>query len=126
MKVFQKLIVAFALLSVAINCYAINEIKIIKLAHSLDANHSVHKTMVKSLTGFATPIFWGKSYTSLQQGVVDGAENNPPSFYISRLNEVCKYYSLGRGRKVGLRSSSRTAIFSNLFTTTHLVVTKFV
>jgi TRAP-type C4-dicarboxylate transport system substrate-binding protein len=33
-------------------------------------------------------------YTSLQQGVVDGAENNPPSFYLSRHYEVCKYYSL--------------------------------
>jgi TRAP-type C4-dicarboxylate transport system substrate-binding protein len=25
---------------------------------------------------------------------VDGAENNPPSFYTSRHYEVCKYYSL--------------------------------
>ncbi|MDB4636243.1 TRAP transporter substrate-binding protein DctP, partial [Flavobacteriaceae bacterium] len=33
-------------------------------------------------------------YTSLQQGVVDGAENNPPSFYLSRHYEVCKFYSL--------------------------------
>ena len=36
----------------------------------------------------------GELYTSLQQGVVDGAENNPPSFYLSRHYEVCKYYSL--------------------------------
>ena len=33
-------------------------------------------------------------YTALQQGVVDGAENNPPSFYLSKHYEVCKYYSL--------------------------------
>ncbi len=26
--------------------------------------------------------------------MVDGAENNPPSFYLSRHYEVCKYYSL--------------------------------
>ena len=50
--------------------------------------------MVKSLGGSATPISWGELYTSLQQGVVDGAENNPPSFYLSRHYEVCKYYSL--------------------------------
>ena len=31
-------------------------------------------------------------YTAIQQGVVDGAENNPPSFYLSRHYEVCKYY----------------------------------
>lgn len=50
--------------------------------------------MVKSLGGSPTPISWGELYTSLQQGVVDGAENNPPSFYLSRHYEVCKFYSL--------------------------------
>lgn len=50
--------------------------------------------MVQSLGGSATPIPWGELYTALQQGVVDGAENNPPSFYSSRHYEVCKYYSL--------------------------------
>ncbi|WP_242158648.1 TRAP transporter substrate-binding protein [Aestuariivivens sediminis] len=50
--------------------------------------------MVKSLGGSPTPISWGELYTSLQQGVVDGAENNPPSFYLSRHYEVCKYYAL--------------------------------
>jgi tripartite ATP-independent transporter DctP family solute receptor len=50
--------------------------------------------MVKALGGSATPISWGELYTALQQGVVDGAENNPPSFYLSRHYEICKYYSL--------------------------------
>jgi tripartite ATP-independent transporter DctP family solute receptor len=50
--------------------------------------------MVKTLGGSPTPIPWGELYTALQQGVVDGAENNPPSFYFSRHYEVCKYYSL--------------------------------
>ncbi|MAU26805.1 MAG: TRAP transporter substrate-binding protein DctP [Muricauda sp.] len=50
--------------------------------------------MVNSFGGSPTPISWGELYTSLQQGVVDGAENNPPSFYLSRHYEVCKYYSL--------------------------------
>ena len=50
--------------------------------------------MVKSLGGPATPIPWGELYTSLQQGVVDGAENNPPSFHLSKHYEVCKFYSL--------------------------------
>jgi TRAP-type C4-dicarboxylate transport system substrate-binding protein len=51
-------------------------------------------TMINTLGGAATPISWGELYTSLQQGVVDGAENNPPSFYLSRHYEVCKYYAL--------------------------------
>ena len=50
--------------------------------------------MVRSLGGSPTPISWGELYTALQQGVVDGAENNPPSFYLSGHFEVCKYYAL--------------------------------
>ena len=50
--------------------------------------------MVAALGGSATPISWGELYTALQQGVVDGAENNPPSFYLSGHYEVCKYYAL--------------------------------
>ena len=50
--------------------------------------------MVRSLGGSPTPISWGELYTALQQGVVDGAENNPPSFYLSGHYEVCKYYTL--------------------------------
>jgi TRAP-type C4-dicarboxylate transport system substrate-binding protein len=50
--------------------------------------------MVNQLGGSPTPISWGELYTALQQGVVDGAENNPPSFYSSRHYEVAKYYSL--------------------------------
>jgi len=50
--------------------------------------------MVRALGGSPTPISWGELYTALQGGVVDGAENNPPSFYLSHHYEVCKYYSL--------------------------------
>ena len=50
--------------------------------------------MVSSLGGTGTPIAWGELYTALQQGVVDGAENNSPSLLTSRHYEVCKYYSL--------------------------------
>jgi tripartite ATP-independent transporter DctP family solute receptor len=50
--------------------------------------------MIAAMGGAATPIAWGELYTALQQGVVDGAENNPPSLYLSRQYEVCKYYSL--------------------------------
>ena len=50
--------------------------------------------MVTSLGGSPTPISSGELYTALQQGVVDGAENNPPTFYLSRHYEVCKFFSL--------------------------------
>ncbi|MFC6634386.1 TRAP transporter substrate-binding protein [Microbulbifer taiwanensis] len=50
--------------------------------------------MVNTLGGAATPVSWGELYTALQQGVVEGAENNPPSFYLSKHYEVSKYYTL--------------------------------
>jgi len=62
------------------------KIRVMSSATSMD--------MVKALGGAATPISWGELYTALQGGVVDGAENNPPSFYLSRHYEVCPYYSV--------------------------------
>lgn len=50
--------------------------------------------MVEALGGSPTPIAWGELYTALSQGVVDGAENNPPSFYSSKHYEITKYYTL--------------------------------
>jgi tripartite ATP-independent transporter DctP family solute receptor len=50
--------------------------------------------MLQLLGGSPAPIAWGELYSALQQGVVDGAENNPPSFHLSRHYEVCKHYSL--------------------------------
>ena len=50
--------------------------------------------MVRAFGASATPIAWGELYTALQQGVVDGAENNPPSFHLSRHYELCRYYTI--------------------------------
>jgi tripartite ATP-independent transporter DctP family solute receptor len=57
-------------------------------------NSIMSMKMVDEMGGSPTPIAWGELYTSLDQGVVDGAENNPPSFRTSRHYEVCRYYSL--------------------------------
>ena len=46
--------------------------------------------LVSALGGSPTPVSWGELYTSLQQGVVDAAENNLPSFYSSKHYEICK------------------------------------
>lgn len=50
--------------------------------------------LVRALGGAAAPIAWGELYTALEQGVVDGAENNPPSFHLARHFEVAPYLSL--------------------------------
>ncbi|MBR0573088.1 MULTISPECIES: TRAP transporter substrate-binding protein [Pasteurellaceae] len=50
-------------------------------------------SMVKFLGGNPTPLAYGELYTALQQGVVDAAENNIPSFTLSRHSEVAKVFS---------------------------------
>ena len=57
-------------------------------------NNEISIKMVNSLGGSATPMAFSELYTAIQQGVVDGAENNPPSFVSSNQYEVSKYYTL--------------------------------
>ena len=46
------------------------------------------------MDGNATPMAFAEVYQSIQTGVVDGAENNPPSYESTSHFEVAKYYSL--------------------------------
>ena len=57
-------------------------------------NNQMAINMVNSMGGAATPLSYGELYTAIQQGVVDGAENNPPSFVSSNHYEISKYYTL--------------------------------
>lgn len=57
-------------------------------------NHQMSVDMVNAMGGAATPMAYGELYSALEQGVVDGAENNPPSFVTSRHYEIAKYYTL--------------------------------
>lgn len=50
--------------------------------------------MVKALGAAPTPISYGELFSALAQGTVDGAENNPPSFFLSKHFEECKHFSL--------------------------------
>ena len=52
--------------------------------------------MVRSLGADAVPMPLDEVYQSLAQGVIDGAENNWPSFESGRHFEVARYYSLTR------------------------------
>ncbi len=51
-------------------------------------------SMVESMDGNATPMAFAEVYQSIKTGVVDGAENNPPSYESTNHFEVAKYYSL--------------------------------
>ncbi len=50
--------------------------------------------MVNSMGGNGLPIAYNELYTAMQTGVVDGAENNPPSYESGKHYEVAGYYSL--------------------------------
>ena len=50
--------------------------------------------LVQALGANATPMPYGEVYTALKTGVIDGAENNWPSYESSHHYEVAKFYSL--------------------------------
>lgn len=56
--------------------------------------------MLEVLGGKPVPIPFGELYTALNTGVVDGAENNPPTLHTSRQYEVSATYCLDEHTRV--------------------------
>lgn len=54
----------------------------------------LYVAMVNALGANAVPIPLGEAYQALAQGVIDGAENNWPSFLSTRHNEVARFLSI--------------------------------
>ena len=52
--------------------------------------------MIEAMGGNATPMAYGEVYQGMVQGVIDGAENNFPSYESSRHYEVAPVFSLTR------------------------------
>jgi len=50
--------------------------------------------LISCLDAVATPMPFGEVYSALQTGVIDGAENNIPSYYSTSHYEVAKYITL--------------------------------
>lgn len=59
-------------------------------------NSDVAVALVEALGADAAPVPYGEVYQGLLQGLVDGAENNFPSFESSRHFEAARFYSLTR------------------------------
>lgn len=59
-------------------------------------NSDLYVSMIRALGADATPMSLGEVYQSLVQGVIDGAENNWPSYESGRHFEAAPYYSLTR------------------------------
>jgi tripartite ATP-independent transporter DctP family solute receptor len=56
--------------------------------------------MCEALGAVATPMPYGEVYSAIQTGVIDGAENNWPSYDTSSHFEVAKYYTLDEHLRV--------------------------
>ncbi|GEA50521.1 C4-dicarboxylate ABC transporter substrate-binding protein [Vibrio inusitatus NBRC 102082] len=56
-------------------------------------NSPIDIDTMKSLGASPVPISSTEVYSALQQGVVDGAENNIPTYFANRHYEVARYYS---------------------------------
>ncbi len=56
--------------------------------------------MVAAVGANATPMAYGEVYSSLQTGIIDGAENNWPSYESTSHYEVAKYYVLDEHTRV--------------------------
>ncbi len=56
--------------------------------------------LVEALGAVATPMPFGEVYSALQTGVIDGAENNWPSYYSTSHYEVSQYFTLNGHTRV--------------------------
>jgi len=59
-------------------------------------NNDLYSGMIKALGGNPSPMAFAEVYQSLKTGVVDGAENNWPSYESTGHYEVAKYYSISQ------------------------------
>ena len=57
-------------------------------------------SLVKAFGAVPTPMPYGEVYSALQTGVVDGAENNTPSYFSASHYEVAKFYTLDEHTRV--------------------------
>ena len=57
-------------------------------------------SMVNSFGAAAAPMGFGEVYTAIQQGVIDGAENNELALTNNKHGEVAKYYSYNKHQMV--------------------------
>lgn len=69
---------------------------------------------MKALGANGVPVAWGELYNALQTGVVDGAENNPPSLISMKFYEVSKYFTLDEHMRIPDVNVVSTRVFNRL------------
>ena len=69
---------------------------------------------MKALGANGVPVAWGELYNALQTGVVDGAENNPPSLISMKFYEVSKYFTLDEHMRIPDVNIVSTKVYNKL------------
>ncbi len=69
---------------------------------------------MKALGANGVPVAWGELYSALQTGVVDGAENNPPSVFSMKFYEVSKYFTLDEHMRIPDANIISAKVFNKL------------
>jgi tripartite ATP-independent transporter DctP family solute receptor len=70
--------------------------------------------MVEALGAVATPLSFGEVYSALQTGVIDGAENNWPSYLSTSHYEVAKYFITDEHTRVPEITIASKKVFDKL------------
>lgn len=70
--------------------------------------------MVQALGAIATPLPFGEVYSALQTGVVDGAENNWPSYLSTSHYEVARYFIVDEHTRVPEITVASKKVFDRL------------
>jgi tripartite ATP-independent transporter DctP family solute receptor len=81
--------------------------------------------MANSMGANGVPMGYDQVFTSLQTGVIDGAENNPPSFVFDNHYQVAKYYTVDEHLIVPEMLAMSKKIFDSLSKDEQADVKKF-
>ena len=80
--------------------------------------------MVEALGAVATPLSFGEVYSALQTGVIDGAENNWPSYLSTSHYEVAKYFIVDEHTRVPEIMIASKKVFDKLSKEDQAILTK--
>lgn len=77
-------------------------------------NNDLYSGMISALGGNPSPMAFSEVYQSLKTGVVDGAENNWPSYESTGHFEVAKYYSVSQHLIIPEILAINSAVYKSL------------